>query len=110
MKQLNGVLTPFILECKVEVHPLTDILRRNGAQDIHLLHIDTEGHDYEVLKTLDFTACAPIAIFVEYMHLPATQKREMLHLLRRHGYSVHDCGGDYFALDKKAVKRLQRTA
>jgi FkbM family methyltransferase len=108
VEHFNGVLTPFIVECKVEVRPLADVLRKNGIRDVHLLHIDTEGHDYEVLKTLDFADHAPVAIFVEHKHLPDTQKREMLHLLRIHGYSVHDCGGDYFALDKKANKRLQR--
>jgi len=110
MKIWNGVLAPFIVECKVEVRPLADLLSENEIRDVHLLHIDTEGHDYEVLKSLDFADLAPVVIFVEHKCLSDTQKAEMLHFLRRQGYSVYNCGGDYFALDKKAYKRLQRTA
>jgi FkbM family methyltransferase len=110
MKHLDGVLDPFIIECKVQVCPLSDVLMRNRIQYVHLLHVDTEGHDYEVLKTLDFTKHAPLSIFVEHKHLSETQKTEMLCLFRKHGYSVRDCGGDYFAVDEEANKRLQWTA
>jgi FkbM family methyltransferase len=110
MKHLNGVLDPFIIECKVQVHPLSDVLTRNGIRDVHLLHVDAEGYDYEVLKTLDFTKHAPLSIFVEHKHLSDAHKSEMLHLLRKNGYSVRDCGEDYFAVNEEANKRLQRTA
>ena len=102
VKHLDGVLTPFIIECNVEVCSLNDVLKRNGIRKVHLLHIDTEGHDYEVLKTLDFAGQSPAAIFVEHKHVPDAQKPEMLSLLRKHGYSVDDCGGDFFAVHKKA--------
>ena len=41
---------------------------------MHLLHVDAEGHDYEVLKTLDFAKHAPLSIFVEHKHLSDAQK------------------------------------
>ncbi len=107
LKHLNGVLEPFIVEHDVEVLPLTDVLKRNGIRNVHLLHIDTEGHDYEVLKTLDIANLTPIAIFIEHKHLSATQKAEMHSLLHKHGYSVRDCGGDYFAVNKRAKMRLK---
>jgi FkbM family methyltransferase len=110
MKHLDGVLDPFIIECKVQVCPLSDVLMRNEIQDVHLLHIDTEGHDYEVLKTLDFTKHAPLSIFVEHKHLPDVEKTELRKLLQEHGYSVGDCGEDYFAVNEKANRRLQGTA
>jgi FkbM family methyltransferase len=110
MKHLDGVLEPFIIECKVQVCPLSDVLMRNGIQDVHLLHVDTEGHDYEVLKTLDFAKHAPLSIFVEHKHLSDAKKAEMLNLLQENGYSVGDCGEDYFAVNEKANKRLQGAA
>jgi FkbM family methyltransferase len=110
VKHLSTAVTPYIVECKVQVRPLADVLRKNGIRDFHLLHIDTEGHDYEVLKTLDFAAHAPVAIFVEHKHLADTEKRKMVRFLRKHGYSVRDCGCDYFALDKTANKRLNHSA
>jgi FkbM family methyltransferase len=110
MKHLNGVLEPFIMECKVQVCRLSDVLARNQIQDVHLLHVDTEGHDCEVLKTLDFAQHAPLSIFIEHKHLSDAQRAEMLELLRQRGYSVRDCGGDYFAVNQRANKRLQRAA
>ena len=109
VKHLDGALEPFILECKVQVRPLSDILLRNGIQEVHLLHVDTEGHDYEVLKTVDFAQHPPLSIFVEHKHLPESQKSGMLHLLHHHGYFVRDCGSDYFAVHQVANQRLQRT-
>jgi FkbM family methyltransferase len=110
LNHLNGMLEPFIIECKVPVCPLSDVLIRNRIQDVHLLHVDTEGHDYEVLKTLDFAKHAPLSILIEHAHLSGAQGTEMLHLLCKHGYSVRDCGADYFAVNEEADKRLQQKA
>ncbi len=98
VKHLKGRLEPFIIECKVQVCPLPDVLLRNQIQHVHLLHIDTEGHDLEVLKTVDFANHPPLSIYVEHNHLPVAQRCEMRRLLRKHGYSVRDCGRDYFAV------------
>jgi FkbM family methyltransferase len=107
LKHLDGVLEPFIIESQVAVRPLSDILRQHGMSEVHVLHIDTEGHDYRVLSTLDFTACAPVAILVEHVHLASDERSAMLNVLRANGYAVWDCGTDYFALNKEAGKRLR---
>lgn len=108
-KHLGGVLEPFIIECKVRVYPLSDVLTRNKIQDVHLLHVDAEGYDYEILKTVDFAKYEPLSIYVEHKHLSDAKKTEMQNFLREHGYSVRDCGDDYFAVNEKANKRLQKT-
>lgn len=108
VKHLNGALEPFILESSFEVCPLEQVLTRNGVGEIHFLHIDTEGYDYEVLKTLDFNTHTPDAILIEHKHLSPPQKAEMLSDLRKHEYSVDDCGQDYFAVHKSA--RLAKLA
>jgi FkbM family methyltransferase len=109
VKHLDGALMPFIVECEVDVRPLSDVLARHGIRIVHLLHVDAEGHDLEVLKTLDFAAHAPVAIFVEHSHLAASDKSAMQELLRWRGYRVRDCGSDYFALQETAYRRLRRT-
>lgn len=109
VNHLNGSLTPFIVDCRVDVRPLADVLDSHGIRDVHLLQVDTEGHDYEVLRTLNFATHQPLAIFIEYTHLPRIQKRAMRRLLRSAGYAVHDCGGNYFALHTQSDRRL-RTA
>jgi FkbM family methyltransferase len=101
LKHLNGILEPFIREMEVEVRSLSEILDRNHIRECHLLHIDTEGHDYQVLRTLDFSAIRPLAIFVEHKHLNAQEKAALCSLLGERGYTIGDCGGDYFALIQK---------
>lgn len=97
LKHCDGALAPFIREMPVTVLPLAEVLRSRGVHECHLLHVDTEGYDYEVLRTLDFSVVKPLVIFVEHDHLPAAGKRGLVRLLRRHGYRVHDCGRDFFA-------------
>ena len=108
VKTLNGILQPFIVECTVEVCRLSNLFDRNGIREVHLLHIDAEGHDYVILKTVDLRTRAPVSIFVEHKCLPGSQKTEMVRLLHEHGYSVDDCGDDYFALHKSAGMSLRR--
>jgi hypothetical protein len=106
VKHLKGRLEPFIRECKVAVRPLSDVLASHQIGQVHLLHIDAEGHDFEVLQTLDFAGHAPLAIFVEHRHLFPAAKRGLVRLLRANGYKVRDCGKDYFAVNKKAHRRF----
>jgi FkbM family methyltransferase len=100
-------LDPFILQRDTEVTTLASVLQKHAVEKFHLLHIDTEGYDYEVLKTLDFEQNAPIMTLIEYKHLPAAERESMLKLLKKYGYSIHDCGDDYFAINSEAAKRLK---
>lgn len=102
-------LEPFIVECEIEVTTLSEIVARNGVEKIHLLHVDTEGWDFEVLKTLDFSRYAPLAIFIEHIHLTEESRTQMQKLLHENGYAVHACGRDYFAV-KKRIETPPRTS
>lgn len=108
LKHLNGTLEPFIRCEKVQVCSLTDALCQASVQEVHLLLIDTEGHDLEVLKTLDFRKHLPFCIYIEHKHLLEPKKAEMLRILGSNGYSVHDCGDDFFAVRKQARKLLRQ--
>jgi FkbM family methyltransferase len=108
LKHLDGVLEPFVTEMDVEVLPLSEILQRNHIQDCHLLHIDTEGYDYQVLKTLDFSVTSPTAILIEHRHLGRSERKQLMGLLRKNRYIVRDCGADYFAIHRDANQVLRR--
>jgi len=97
-----------IEEISVPIKPLTQVLREKGISRVHLLQIDTEGADLEVLRSLQFDDTFPLAIFIEHKHLCADDKAVLLALLQDKGYSVHDEGCDYFALDEKAFTELRR--
>lgn len=107
LKHCKGALKPFIREMQVRVVPLSEIMQRHGIGTCHLLHVDTEGHDLEVLQTLDFAAVQPWAIFIEHDHLSDAKKAALQRLFRKHGYAAKDCGRDYFAVSRRfaAVSR-----
>lgn len=110
LKHLDARIQPFIVESEVEVCTLSEVLDRNGVKDLHLLHIDAEGYDYEVLKTLDFANHAPTLLLVEHKHLSPEHRDQMQQLLKGHGYSIRDCGGDYFALNESRYRVLEGRA
>jgi FkbM family methyltransferase len=53
---------------------------------IDLLHIDAEGHDFELLKLFDFDRFAPEIVRFEHVHLSRDDWDEAVRLLASHGY------------------------
>ncbi len=90
-------LDHYLRKQNLEVVPLNAVLKKHGLEDLHLLHIDTEGYDYQVLSTLDFAVARPQIIFIEHKHLARGDRIALLKLLKDADYRVHDCGDDYFA-------------
>jgi len=107
VKFVNGELEPYIVETKVKVCTLSCILKKNRIRDIHFLQIDTEGYDFEVLKTLDFANYSPVMIIIEHVHLSNTHKTEMVNLLKKYNYSIQYHGINLLALNKEAFKKLK---
>ena len=101
-------LEPFIRAMEVPVEPLQQILERHGFTDIDFLQIDTEGHDLQVLHSVDLGAMAPLGIWVEYKHLSAEDQSELRSYLEHHGYEVWVADGDYFAVHREALIRMLR--
>ncbi len=104
--RLDGVLKDYVIETEIEVLPLSELVKQKNIEQIHLLHIDTEGYDFEVIKTLDFSCVLPILIYIEHAHLAYEDKRSMLALLKNHHYKIYDCGTDYFAINKEHYRKL----
>ena len=94
LKHLDGMLEPYIVSRKVEVSTLQDVLEKNEVSKLDLLHIDTEGHDYEVLSALDFSRYKPTVILYEHKHLSAADRNAADALLEEHGYLCKLYEGD----------------
>ena len=52
-----------------EIETITGDSLFEGANHIDLLHIDTEGYDYEIIKSIDFDKHQPSLILFEHTHL-----------------------------------------
>lgn len=73
LKHFGPVIETHISEITIPTLPLADVLARNHVSRIDLLHIDTEGFDWHVLRQLDLTQFQPKVILFEYRHLPEAE-------------------------------------
>lgn len=51
-----------------------------------LLHIDTEGYDLKVLKSMDFAEVSAFWIMIEHGHLTVDDRTEMVSVLDSFNY------------------------
>ena len=66
---------------------------------VHLLQIDAEGYDYEVLKLVDFSRSRPLVIRFEAVHLSRSDHESCLRMLAENGYRfIYDDRVDMIAV------------
>src|SRR5687767_225543 len=97
-KMLGDEMSSYIIEENVECQPLQDVLDRNRVDAIDLIHIDTEGFDYQVLSQVDIKRYKPSVILFEHHLLTHEEFVKSRKLLRRSGYRIHEYGNDTLAL------------
>lgn len=93
---------------RTEVPCLTfdSLLRRHGADRVDLVAIDTEGHDWEVVKGIDLEAHRPRLLIYEHFHLKPSERATALRHVRDRGYEAMEEGFDTFCLDVRVEDRL----
>lgn len=87
----------WIKTLRVETVSYLSLRSHLPADVIDLLHIDTEGFDYEVLKLIDFSTGKPGMIIFEKDSLSPEDVRRSRELLKGHGYGLIDLGADMVA-------------
>lgn len=87
-------IAPYILTLEVPVVTLQDLMLQWNISNIDFLHIDTEGHDLVVLKSLQIRRCRPSVILIEVKNLSVIDQNIMEGLLLDNGYSFLFYGGN----------------
>lgn len=77
------------------------LLDKYDVKKIDLLQIDTEGHDYQVIRSINFDKIKPSIIHAEFYNLPLSEQQDLLNLLNKEGYKVHYARKDILA-EKRA--------
>ncbi|MBD0258347.1 MAG: FkbM family methyltransferase [Cytophagales bacterium] len=88
-------LKKYLFSEKVNCISFKSLLRKHGVTKIDFLHIDTEGYDYEVIKSIPFRELKPQLILFEHLHLTRTEYDKCIRLLHRNHYSVTDLNNGY---------------
>ena len=88
----NGPKIQTVLDIlNLKSRTLTDILESNQCPKIfQLLSVDVEGHDYEVLLSLDFLKFQPKVIVVELheFNFQMPDESKIYNLLKKNGYKL----------------------
>ena len=97
---------------EIEVPCLTfdDLCRKHGLEGLDLVHIDTEGYDWEVVQLIDLDRWRPTAVLYEHVHLAPADRDACAAHLAAHGYALVSDAMDTLALHTDALARSPRLA
>jgi len=93
----GGRFTDFIRSLSVECVDGHSLLRRAGLENIDILHVDAEGHDWIILQTLFAAGIKPAIVLIEHVCLNKDDKKTMADFLAQQ-YKVRDLGRDFLCV------------
>lgn len=102
----HGISESDIGEVSVTCARLEQVIDQYNIECLDVLQIDTEGFDYQVLRTLNFRRCKPRVIKFEWMNLTISDKKDARLLLEAEGYSllIERGGADCVAINISLLK------
>ena len=71
------------------------LLQRNNFSQVDLLHIDAEGFDYKILRSIDFSKYVIRMVLFEGEWMNQFELREIIQYLRKYNYCIFRSGIDY---------------
>jgi FkbM family methyltransferase len=83
---------------KVPIENVERLMQKHGLDEIHLLQIDAEGYDFEVLKLFPFEQTLPLLVHYEHRNLTWPEMRESWSFLAEKGYLLAQHGLDTTAI------------
>ncbi|TDC85525.1 FkbM family methyltransferase [Micromonospora sp. KC606] len=92
-----------IITITVPCATFESLCRRHGVGEIDLLHIDAEGHDYEIIRTIDLQRRKPTVLLYEHKHLSRRDRLACRQLLASEGYLTLDLSHDTLCLTRQAA-------
>jgi FkbM family methyltransferase len=99
-------LTAHVTSEEVESLTFRTLCERHGIDALDLLVIDTEGHDHEILRQVDFRTIRPRLVIYEHLHLSPSTRADCDRLLSDAGYEQKREFFDTFCLDPMPGDRL----
>jgi FkbM family methyltransferase len=102
---LNENIRPYIVSEAIETMTLNSLLQKHSVQMLDLLHIDTEGHDFEIFRQLDLRTLTPKVIIIEFRHLRYWTCYRLIKKLLKF-YVVFSNGTDFIAIEKGIASQV----
>jgi putative sugar O-methyltransferase len=92
-----------IVELEVPCVTFTTLCERNGVERVDFLHTDTEGYDFEILRSVDFDRVRPTLIVYEHVHLPPEDRQACRELLAGFDYETFEYGLDTWCFNASTL-------
>lgn len=96
-----------LLEDKVAAITFVQLLEKYDIQKLNLIHIDTEGYDFEILKLIPYASFEIEFIMFEHVHLISEEYKKALVLLKKNGYTSRRYNTDTIAIKKGLMSLLK---
>lgn len=94
----------FVILEEVPCTTLPELIRQQNIQKIDILQIDAEGHDYHILRQLDFSKFHPAIIHLEIVNLPKAEQTACKRLLDEQRYLHIKAGYNLLAVSLKYLR------
>ena len=75
-----------------------ELLAKHAIEHVDLLHIDAEGFDYRILRSINFERHPVRLLIFEGEWMTQFELKEIIKYLRRFSYSIYRSGSDYIAI------------
>jgi FkbM family methyltransferase len=82
----HGLTADEIEAVEVECLTIDDVLDRAGMESVDLVQVDAEGHDYEILRSINLERLAPKMIRFEHRHFDRSDLTKWVDTLAEHNY------------------------
>jgi FkbM family methyltransferase len=123
LKHKNHIpnLEEMLIEEPVQVRSFDYLIEKHNIKSINLIHIDTEGYDYEVIKLINFNTVAIDVILFENNHLSEADYSACISFLRKNKFKeiiklgndticIHDRKKDFYEEMKRILKYKKRNS
>ncbi len=92
---------------KIAINCLTisSLLIKYQVKKLDALFIDTEGHDFIILRHFDFARWQPELIVYEHCHLSTADRKAAILLLRQHQYAIYPTAFNTVAFKDELLAR-----
>jgi FkbM family methyltransferase len=95
----KGLDQRIVAEPRPVIH-FDELLEKNNFGDVDLLHLDAEGFDYRILRSIDFAKYNIRMVLFESEWMTKSELKELIHFLRNHQYRVYRSGIDYAGIKR----------
>jgi len=87
-----------VVETRVPAITFSSLFAKHNVRRVDILQLDTEGHDFEIIKMIDFASFKPSIISYEHAFLLPPERHACMGLLASQGYRIATFDIDTVAL------------